>query len=254
MKQFLLRPLSRRPGRSNLLGIGDHALPALWGLGTSHERFFELSGHLLDEVEHGLLKLLGLGRKDLFTSHETHIVSGRNNIQVRTDRFAHAPSDAVPFHGSLKHFSGCHKADLRWIGSALPGTKGAKRTIKRPPFYRQPRKVLLVSKPGCFWQHASMIGYYRAFFTAMAFRPFARLRESTFVPPFVLMRARNPWVLARWRFFGWNVLLGIFVQGIMPRKGSHGNSMARLSFIVCREWKGWVQCLDVRLLTNDKRT
>jgi hypothetical protein len=33
----------------------------------------------------------------------------------------------------------------------------------------------------------------------------ARRRFNTFRPPFVDIRSRNPWVLARRRRFGWNV-------------------------------------------------
>lgn len=43
----------------------------------------------------------------------------------------------------------------------------------------------------------------------MSFRPLARRRESTFAPFFVLIRARNPWIFALARFFGWYVRFGI---------------------------------------------
>jgi hypothetical protein len=39
--------------------------------------------------------------------------------------------------------------------------------------------------------------------TVSRFRPRARLAASTFRPPVVFIRARNPCSLARWRFFGW---------------------------------------------------
>jgi hypothetical protein len=41
------------------------------------------------------------------------------------------------------------------------------------------------------------------------FRPFCRRRFSTSRPPFVRIRTRKPWVLFRFRLFGWNVLFMI---------------------------------------------
>lgn len=43
--------------------------------------------------------------------------------------------------------------------------------------------------------------------TVRRLRPLARRRFNTSRPFFVLMRTRNPCVFARWRVFGWNVLL-----------------------------------------------
>jgi len=43
--------------------------------------------------------------------------------------------------------------------------------------------------------------------TVRRLRPFARRRFSTSRPFFVLIRTKNPWAFARWRVFGWNVLL-----------------------------------------------
>ena len=40
-------------------------------------------------------------------------------------------------------------------------------------------------------------------------RPLARRRESTFWPPWVFMRTRNPCFLDRLRRLGWNVRLGM---------------------------------------------
>jgi hypothetical protein len=46
-------------------------------------------------------------------------------------------------------------------------------------------------------------------FTETRFRPLARRRDSTFWPPWVFMRVRNPCFLLRLRRFGWNVRLGM---------------------------------------------
>ena len=44
---------------------------------------------------------------------------------------------------------------------------------------------------------------------AILARPFARRRFNTSRPAFDATRARNPWVLARWRVCGWYVRFGI---------------------------------------------
>jgi hypothetical protein len=54
--------------------------------------------------------------------------------------------------------------------------------------------------------------------TVKDLRPLARRRASTFRPFFVLMRDRKPWTLARRRFFGWNVLLGMYESGDLNKK------------------------------------
>ena len=46
-------------------------------------------------------------------------------------------------------------------------------------------------------------------FTETRFRPLARRRESTFLPPWVFMRVRKPCFLLRLRRLGWNVRLGM---------------------------------------------
>src|SRR5271169_2939185 len=46
-------------------------------------------------------------------------------------------------------------------------------------------------------------------FTETRFRPLARRREITFLPPWVFMRVRNPCFLLRLRRLGWNVRLGM---------------------------------------------
>ena len=46
-------------------------------------------------------------------------------------------------------------------------------------------------------------------FTETRFRPLARRREITFLPPWVFMRVRKPCFLLRLRRFGWNVRLGM---------------------------------------------
>jgi hypothetical protein len=43
---------------------------------------------------------------------------------------------------------------------------------------------------------------YRSSDTVRRFRPFARLRFSTWRPSLVDIRTRKPWVLTRWRLFG----------------------------------------------------
>jgi hypothetical protein len=55
--------------------------------------------------------------------------------------------------------------------------------------------------------------YYRAFLTVRRFRPLARRRERTWRPSFFAIRDRNPWTLARRRFFGWNVRFGMLFLG-----------------------------------------
>src|SRR6185369_16842638 len=54
--------------------------------------------------------------------------------------------------------------------------------------------------------------------TVRRLRPFARRRFSTRRPFFVLMRTRNPCVLARWRLFGWNVRLPFIVHSGAPAR------------------------------------
>lgn len=40
-----------------------------------------------------------------------------------------------------------------------------------------------------------------------------RLLEMTFLPPFVDMRTKNPWVVARFFFLGWYVIdMGLFYR------------------------------------------
>jgi hypothetical protein len=46
-------------------------------------------------------------------------------------------------------------------------------------------------------------------FTETRFRPLARRREITFLPPWVFMRVRKPCFLLRLRRLGWNVRLGM---------------------------------------------
>ena len=46
-------------------------------------------------------------------------------------------------------------------------------------------------------------------FTETRFRPLARRREMTFLPPWVFMRVRKPCFLLRLRRLGWNVRLGM---------------------------------------------
>jgi len=46
-------------------------------------------------------------------------------------------------------------------------------------------------------------------FTEIRFRPLARRREITFLPPWVFMRVRKPCFLLRLRRLGWNVRLGM---------------------------------------------
>jgi hypothetical protein len=46
-------------------------------------------------------------------------------------------------------------------------------------------------------------------FTDTRFRPLARRRDITFLPPWVFMRVRNPCFLLRLRRLGWNVRLGM---------------------------------------------
>ena len=46
-------------------------------------------------------------------------------------------------------------------------------------------------------------------FTETRLRPLARRRESTFWPPWVFIRTRNPCFLDRLRRLGWNVRLGM---------------------------------------------
>ena len=46
-------------------------------------------------------------------------------------------------------------------------------------------------------------------FTDTRFRPLARRRDITFLPPWVFMRVRNPCFLTRLRRLGWNVRLGM---------------------------------------------
>jgi hypothetical protein len=46
-------------------------------------------------------------------------------------------------------------------------------------------------------------------FTETRFRPLARRRDITFLPPWVFMRVRKPCFLLRLRRFGWNVRLGM---------------------------------------------
>jgi hypothetical protein len=45
--------------------------------------------------------------------------------------------------------------------------------------------------------------------TETRFRPLARRREITFLPPWVFMRVRKPCFLLRLRRLGWNVRLGM---------------------------------------------
>ena len=50
-------------------------------------------------------------------------------------------------------------------------------------------------------------------------RPLRRRAASTLRPPFVAIRARNPWVFARFRLLGWYVLFTVPPRALAPVRG-----------------------------------
>lgn len=96
----------------------------------------------------------------------------------------------------LKYSSNCF-LDRRWLLANIH----LRLYQKQSRLHKQKTKV----KPWFLFTH------YRAFLTVSCARPFRRRAWMIFRPLGVADRARKPWVVARFFFFGWYVRFGIYV-------------------------------------------
>ena len=64
----------------------------------------------------------------------------------------------------------------------------------------------LLRKYSCIEEKTTKLRSYDLSYADNCFLPFNLLAANTLRPPFVLMRALNPWTLALDLFFGWNVI------------------------------------------------
>lgn len=74
---------------------------------------------------------------------------------MRPDDLAHSATNSIAFNRRFEQLSRGHESDFRRNRTAFPNPEYAKITIKRPPFYRQPCKIPLVTQSMLRRKHSS---------------------------------------------------------------------------------------------------
>jgi hypothetical protein len=178
------------------IAISERFSMTFWFLSTALARLRQRTPHRVDE----LVETTREGRLACDEA-ETDAV-GRRELALPPVGFPQAAPRAVPHHAAPE------TAPHRETDRPRPGLP-APQQHERGALHARPtpeESLELSSGPeplrppesrGCRPGHSVQPVSRR--------RPLARRRFSTFRPPFVDMRSRNPWVLARRRRFGWNV-------------------------------------------------
>lgn len=170
-----------------------------------------------------------------------HVPTSGNGRTMETENLPKAAANAVPRHRVAQCLR-CRNAKAR-SGQAVRAVKdGAYGRTSTPSFVVDPA----IFGPA---QEAQRLGeglrFVIPFHGVKRWRPFCRRRFNVLRPPAVRIRTLNPWVLARRRRLGWNVLFkgrpsllrntygyAIFEDSGWPSRSSSARVAARPALLV----------------------